>query len=55
MHFPTIDMELNTARVLDIELSFLILAMTIKTARNARNMSLNVHIIKNMWGKTYGK
>ena len=48
MIFPTTDMELNTARVLSVKLSFPTLTRAMRTTRNARKTSPNVHVIRSV-------
>ena len=53
MHFPTMDKRLNTAKVLTVKLSFLTLNKAMRTTRNTRKTSPNVHVIRNMLGEAY--
>ena len=55
MIFSTTDMELNIARVLSMKLSFPILTKAMRTTRNARKMSPNVHVIRSVLSEAYGK
>ena len=55
MIFPTTDTELNTARVLSVKLSFPTLTRAMRTARDARKTSPNVHVIKNVLGEAHGE
>ena len=48
MIFSTTDMEAKYYKILTIELSFPTLAKTIRMARNARNESSSVHVMRSV-------